>query len=596
MPTATPVYMDDWIQLYLGNCKDIIWDIPFHTVDAVITDPPYLITAGNITWDGGRNYINIIGEDGFADSFDPEIIDFIHDNLLKRTNMLFFCNREQFEMYMSWTKKHKKNFQLLSWHKPDAVPLGNLWLPDTEYMFHIFKDLGYLNNKQSQHTYYMHNVMHTDYGHPCLYPDTPILTIDEVKLIKDINIGDKVLSEDGKFHSVIDKTIHPYKEELYEIEVKGTNMSVLATHNHPFLIYRPIHLHKNNRIDGCIVKYLNAESIRVGDYTMTPILPKPTEPELDNYTNTYKKNNDNFWFIAGLWLAEGSLQKAGHGDNLYPVFSLHEDETDLVDLIKTQTNKEISIYKDERSKGIHILVFDSDLALRYKHLFSTGAKTKKLNQKIFYIDDLSKENLLNGYLAGDGSIIRGDQIAKTASRTLALQLKLLGDSLGYHVCIYEYIDNKDKKIEDRTIKAGTICYQIYFYNGTRDHENKSQENMEITHCGIKYRLNYVKDIYQIDYDGDVINLTVEDSPTFLTTIGMSHNTVKPEKIITQLILQLTNEGDTIIDPFVGTGTTAVCAKRLGRKCIGIEIKEKYMDIAITRCKQAGSNELQPTMF
>ncbi|KKM74169.1 hypothetical protein LCGC14_1403040 [marine sediment metagenome] len=45
------------------------------------------------------------------------------------------------------------------------------------------------------------------------------------------------------------------------------------------------------------------------------------------------------------------------------------------------------------------------------------------------------------------------------------------------------------------------------------------------------------------------------------------------------------EGDLILDPFLGSGTTAVAAKQLGRKCIGIELESKYLDIAIERLRQ-----------
>ncbi len=41
----------------------------------------------------------------------------------------------------------------------------------------------------------------------------------------------------------------------------------------------------------------------------------------------------------------------------------------------------------------------------------------------------------------------------------------------------------------------------------------------------------------------------------------------------------------VFDPFLDSGITAVCAKKLGRKCIGIEIEERYCEIAANRCRQ-----------
>lgn len=59
----------------------------------------------------------------------------------------------------------------------------------------------------------------------------------------------------------------------------------------------------------------------------------------------------------------------------------------------------------------------------------------------------------------------------------------------------------------------------------------------------------------------------------------------PVELIERLVLSMTNEGDSVFDPFVGTGTTIVAAIRHGRKGIGTEVFEKYLAIAKDRIGQ-----------
>lgn len=74
---------------------------------------------------------------------------------------------------------------------------------------------------------------------------------------------------------------------------------------------------------------------------------------------------------------------------------------------------------------------------------------------------------------------------------------------------------------------------------------------------------------------------------------VGHPTQKPVEIMKWCIEQLPDSCNTILDPFMGSGTTGVACAKMGRKFIGIEIDPKYFDIAVKRITEAYR---QPDMF
>lgn len=64
-----------------------------------------------------------------------------------------------------------------------------------------------------------------------------------------------------------------------------------------------------------------------------------------------------------------------------------------------------------------------------------------------------------------------------------------------------------------------------------------------------------------------------------------HPTEKPKELMQELILDFTDPGDVILDPFMGSGATLRAAKELGRRAIGIELDPKWVKVAIDRIAQ-----------
>ena len=95
----------------------------------------------------------------------------------------------------------------------------------------------------------------------------------------------------------------------------------------------------------------------------------------------------------------------------------------------------------------------------------------------------------------------------------------------------------------------------------------------------KYRLTHPSNLWT--------DITI---PFWSMPENTDHPTQKPEKLLAKIILASSKEGDFVFDPFLGSGTTSVVAKKLGRKYCGIEIDEFYCCLAEKRLKMADADK------
>ena len=94
--------------------------------------------------------------------------------------------------------------------------------------------------------------------------------------------------------------------------------------------------------------------------------------------------------------------------------------------------------------------------------------------------------------------------------------------------------------------------------------------------------------YRITYPSNI--WTDISVPFWSMPENTDHPTQKPEKLLAKIILASSNPGDMVFDPFLGSGTTAVTAKKLGRKFCGVEKDEYFCCLTEKRLKLAEKNK------
>ncbi len=97
----------------------------------------------------------------------------------------------------------------------------------------------------------------------------------------------------------------------------------------------------------------------------------------------------------------------------------------------------------------------------------------------------------------------------------------------------------------------------------------------------KHTFNYEL-MKQISNGKQMRNLWELSPPQPNEKLHGKHPTQKPLKLLERILLASTSKGDVVLDPFNGSGSTGVAALRLGRKYIGIEISEEYLNLTIAR--------------
>lgn len=192
---------------------------------------------------------------------------------------------------------------------------------------------------------------------------------------------------------------------------------------------------------------------------------------------------------------------------------------------------------------------------------SGGGGSSELSLRIIKVDkELENANIVSGF---DYSIL--DEFVRV--------MKKVNIIIWFSKLQMQYILNYFMNLKDK---------EIYFEPLVWKKTNPTPKTNNMWLPDLEYAFHFrekgvaLNDDYEIKSKGYVSPLNKKDKDLY------DHPTIKPLEFVKNHILHITQENDIVLDPFVGSGTTAVACKETNRKYIGFELDETYYQIALDR--------------
>jgi nucleoside-diphosphate-sugar epimerase len=459
----------------------------------------------------------------------------------------------------------------------------------------------------------------------CFVPGTLVTTDCGVASIEDIQIGNKVLTHEGKFRIVEKVFAREHQGSLVEIELPGLP-KIYCTPDHRFMtksdewkradelsrsdylivpVTRECSYAKNRipldlpRINVQYLEFLQKAPKNLSEYARTSgigygtlwrwrkvgRLPKNLDPVLEESVLI----NESLGELTGIFLAEGWIENgSGKPGARRRVTFGFGDEPELIDRTTELLNKVFGIprrkvrrVKMRGQKGLKLQIVSEVLAGFFELFCYSGAKQKRAWSKALHSDlmDLSNEftsGLLKGYWAGDGCIheteTRMRMSVYSVSNQLIWQIRILLLRLG----IFTSLRTREASISDiegRSVecKEGYSLYVVgkdSVSNASWLFTGKGRQNRYGVHVRSGRRgdadvfLIRPKSISVIDYFGPVHNLEVKSDNSYTVYGVATHNCVYPEAMQMDEFAEIGESGLNEADAWCGKPDTAYGIEKL----------------------------------
>lgn len=352
----------------------------------------------------------------------------------------------------------------------------------------------------------------------CFHPDTPVITNPGVKNIKDINEGDKVIGNDGKFYKVNNKFKYKWNGEL--LKIKSTYLDEFkVTPNHKIFrlnknVFKNQH-EKRKAKNNPELEEIEANKLHVGDVLVFP-----------RFKETIKSDESNdLMRLYGLYLSEGCIIQHKKRNKIEGiVFSINTKETELTDFIINIMKNEFNlnaIIKDNTRHRRTIWFYSAKLGRQFKQMFSDNSHTKTIPSKFIYYQKDKLISLIKGLWDGDGYIgeKRKDRSTSyeytTVSKQLGYQIWMILQKIGYISSLH-----MTKRISD--VYRIRISGHQRFGDILRYDERNVGRKLSIGWLDDDYVYYPIRKIEKEKYEGYVYDLSVNNIHSYCSPL-LGHN-------------------------------------------------------------------------
>jgi hypothetical protein len=318
--------------------------------------------------------------------------------------------------------------------------------------------------------------------HLCFGPDTLIRTFGGYAPIKDVEAGDQILSSDGTWQTVVRVFQRQFSGDAVLLRTSTMTRPVIMTADHPILGLYADHDHSaklftdengpfcspglclpcswhigahghqqrvpnvERRMRGKLheLRWLPAERLKVRSWAATAA---PTaEDDITDISIPYVAGRkgpttfeltDEFLWMVGLYIAEGSTESRSRWPHRTLAFSLHRDELDyqqrIMDLFKSLGyTASIRPSGAPGTKGVQIHVSSTNLGQWFAHWIGVGCQKKRIPEELMRLPYKQARHIIRGVYDGDGY---GETLGQT-SEILALQIMELAARGGVMATCY----------------------------------------------------------------------------------------------------------------------------------------------------------------